>query len=125
MENDEIWWEYIKHVLEFVYSRNVRVGLPKDQPKGPLGGPLHCDQKLSWALAIDDLQAMRRTPTDWALISTAYVHLFNFVKGSIGKSLTRTTDVQHGGGEAWPSTDLRPVGRGIVGQLTILLPRLR
>lgn len=31
--NDENWWKGVEHVLELIHSRNVRVRLPKDQPR--------------------------------------------------------------------------------------------
>ena len=70
-------------------------------------------------MAIDDLQAMRRVPTEGESITTVILNLYILSKGL----LIKVSDQDNGGTawrRAWPSTDLPPVGWGLVGQVTVL-----
>ena len=91
--------------------------------KRSLGGPLHFGEKVSQTIAIEEKMATRCGPIERRLMSTVDGNVENFGKRSFVKSLTKTIDLY----DYWSqglSTDLRPVGRSLVGQGPCLLPSL-
>ena len=64
--------------------------------------------KVVLAVAIDDLHATRRGPID-----------------GVNWQDSDENDKCSAWRGAWTGTDLRPVGRGLVGQVTVLLPCFR
>ena len=81
---------------------------------------MHYGQKLSWTVSIDVLQAMKHRSIDGASTVSVDQHSSICQNGKFDNSLTKKTFVKEHWSKAL-STNLRPVGRGFVGHVSVLL----